>query len=217
MAGLLPTPAWRNQLYKEHQTDRPWTEGDNVNLAVGQGDLQADPLQMAVAYAAIANGGDVVRPHVGLEVEDPKRRAWCRRSTRRRSATSTSTRSTARRSSRASTWRRSRRAAPPTRCSGTSRSRWPARPAPRSGPGQQDQSWYVALAPYPNPQIVVAVTIEQGGFGVESAAPVARQILDAYFNTHKQAAKAAGGKVPVAGADPGRPGPEHGGAAGNPY
>ena len=45
--------------------------GDNVNLAVGQGDLQADPLQMAVAYAAIANGGDVVRPHVGMEVEDP--------------------------------------------------------------------------------------------------------------------------------------------------
>ncbi len=88
MAGLLPTPAWRNKLYKEAQdpdspggttiipgkdpTDRPWSAGDAVNLAVGQGDLQADPLQMAVAYAAIANGGDVVRPHVGLEVKDPR-------------------------------------------------------------------------------------------------------------------------------------------------
>ena len=51
--------------------------------------------------------------------------------------------------------------------------------------GQNDQSWYVALAPYPNPQIVVAATIEQGGFGVEAAAPVARQILEAYFNIHK--------------------------------
>src|SRR5215208_3511300 len=85
VAGLLPTPAWRNELFKEAQspdspggkeivlgeTDRPWTMGDNVNLAVGQGDLQADPLQMAVAYAAIANGGDVVRPHVGMEVQDP--------------------------------------------------------------------------------------------------------------------------------------------------
>ena len=86
VAGLLPTPQWRDQLYKEAQspnspggtsvvpgdpTDRPWTVGDNVNLAVGQGDLQADPLQMAVAYAAIANGGDVVRPHVGKDVEDP--------------------------------------------------------------------------------------------------------------------------------------------------
>jgi penicillin-binding protein 2 len=59
--------------------------------------------------------------------------------------------------------------------------------------GQNDQSWYVVLAPYPNPQIVVAATIEQGGFGVQAAAPVARQILEAYFGSHKQAAKAAGG------------------------
>ena len=50
--------------------------------------------------------------------------------------------------------------------------------------GQGDQSWYVALAPYPNPQIVVAATIEQGGFGVEAAAPVAAQVLAAYFNVH---------------------------------
>ena len=49
--------------------------GDNVNLSVGQGDLQTNPLQMAVAYAAIANGGDVVRPHVGMQVEDTSGRA----------------------------------------------------------------------------------------------------------------------------------------------
>ena len=53
-----------------HLTDRPWTPGDNINLAVGQGDLQADPLQMAVAYSAIANGGRVVTPHIGMRVED---------------------------------------------------------------------------------------------------------------------------------------------------
>ena len=64
-----------NDFYKYGGLDRPWSVGDNVNLAVGQGDLQADPLQMAVAYAAIANGGDVVRPHVGLRVEDPQGRA----------------------------------------------------------------------------------------------------------------------------------------------
>ena len=81
-------------------------------------------------------------------------------------------------------------------------------------PGQGDQSWYVALAPYPNPEIVVAATIEQGGFGVEAAAPVARQILDAYYNTHKQAAKSAGGKAPSQGSI--QP-PTTGGAAGNPY
>ena len=43
------------------------------------------------------------------------------------------------------------------------------------------QSWYAVLAPYPNPKIVTVVTMEEGGFGVESAAPAARTILEAYF------------------------------------
>ena len=49
--------------------------GDNINLAVGQGDVQADPLQLAVAYATIANGGYVVKPHLGQRVEDSEGRA----------------------------------------------------------------------------------------------------------------------------------------------
>src|SRR5581483_9412575 len=49
---------------------RPWSEGDNVNLAVGQGDVQATPLQMATAYSAIAMNGRVPRPHLGLEIDD---------------------------------------------------------------------------------------------------------------------------------------------------
>ncbi|MDX6636535.1 MAG: penicillin-binding protein 2, partial [Solirubrobacterales bacterium] len=61
--------------------------------------------------------------------------------------------------------------------------------------GQLDQSWYVVLAPYPNPNIVVAVTVEQGGFGADTAAPAARDILNAYFGQRvphfaKQLAKA---------------------------
>ncbi len=48
--------------------------------------------------------------------------------------------------------------------------------------GQQDQSWYSVVAPYDNPRIVVTVTVERGGFGVESAAPIARTILERYFN-----------------------------------
>jgi penicillin-binding protein 2 len=48
--------------------------------------------------------------------------------------------------------------------------------------GQPDQSWYVALAPYPHPRFVVAVTIEGGGFGAEAAAPAAKQIIAKLFN-----------------------------------
>ena len=88
---------------KGELTDRPWTVGDNVNLAVGQGDLQADPLQMAVAYA-----GDRQRRRRRPPARRPARRgpqaaARSRRSTRRRAATSTSTRPGATRSSTAST------------------------------------------------------------------------------------------------------------------
>src|SRR6185295_8776904 len=36
-AGLVPSPAWRNRLFRKHLTDRPWTPGDNINFAVGQG------------------------------------------------------------------------------------------------------------------------------------------------------------------------------------
>jgi penicillin-binding protein 2 len=50
------------------------------------------------------------------------------------------------------------------------------------GTGQEDQSWYSVIAPYNDPQIVVTVTVEHGGFGVESAAPIARSILEQYFH-----------------------------------
>jgi penicillin-binding protein 2 len=50
--------------------------------------------------------------------------------------------------------------------------------------GQQDQSWYSVIAPYNDPQIVVTVTVERGGFGAETAAPMARAILERYFNQH---------------------------------
>src|SRR5262245_34951408 len=73
--GLLPTPRWRDNLFKKQLTDRPWSVGDNINLSVGQGDLQANPLQMAVAYAALANGGRVLRPRLGLRIEDATGRA----------------------------------------------------------------------------------------------------------------------------------------------
>jgi penicillin-binding protein 2 len=53
------------------------------------------------------------------------------------------------------------------------------------GAGRADQSWYVALAPYPNPKYVVAVTDEAGGFGADTAAPMARLILSELFNVNE--------------------------------
>jgi penicillin-binding protein 2 len=190
-AGLLPTPAWRNQLYREDLTERPWSAGDNVNLAVGQGDLQADPLQMAVAYATIANGGTVPRPHVALQVEDAAGRI--QREFEPRPARSVEI---------DPEWRETILAGlhgAAQSPGGTSYGVFGGFPVPVAGktgtaerPPYADQSWYVVLAPYPDPEIVVAVTFEQGGFGADTAAPAALQILSTYFDETAEPVEASG-------------------------
>jgi penicillin-binding protein 2 len=191
--GRLPTPAWRNRWYEQDLTDRQWSVGDNINLSVGQGDLQSNPLQMSVAYAAVANGGRVVTPHLGKRIEDADGRVLQElpgRARRRvdiepehRSAILQGLRSAA--------------SAP----GGTSADVFKGFPIPvagktgtaEKGMGRPDQSWYIALAPYPNPRYVVAVTDEQGGFGAETAAPAARRILAALFDVRGQTKKVVKG------------------------
>jgi penicillin-binding protein 2 len=179
--GLIPTPAWRNRLYREKLTDRPWSAGDNINLAVGQGDLETDPLQMAVAYAALGNGGTVVRPHLGDDVESVTGKVLqeIRPAPRRHIDISPTTRDTIMTGL-------TRAAMEPGGTSYPVFGHFPFAVAGKTGtaqrPNQADQSWYIVLAPARNPQIVVAVTLERGGFGVDTAAPVAARILEHYFH-----------------------------------
>jgi penicillin-binding protein 2 len=192
--GLVPTPEWRDDLYEQAQlpsspggekivpfkeTDRPWSAGDSVNLAVGQGDLQADPLQMAVAYSTIANGGDVVRPHVAQQVEDSSGRVIqeIRPAPRRHVEISPQYQQAILDGLHAA-------AMEPGGTSYQVFGNWKVDVAGKTGTAERgvfepDQAWYVALGPYPNPRYVVAVTIEEGGFGADSAAPAASQILAA--------------------------------------
>jgi penicillin-binding protein 2 len=60
------------------------------------------------------------------------------------------------------------------------------------GAGRADQSWYVALAPWPDPKYVVAVTDEAGGFGADTAAPMVRLILAELFDVNEQQLVAGG-------------------------
>jgi penicillin-binding protein 2 len=187
--GLIPNPAWRNRLFREKLTDRPWSVGDNVNLAVGQGDLEADPLQMAVAYAALGNGGTVVTPHLGDDVESVTGKVLeeMKPSPRRHLNISPTTRETIMTGL-------TRAAMEPGGTSYPVFGHFPFAIAGKTGtaerPNQPDQSWYIALAPARNPQIVVAVTLERGGFGADTAAPVAARILEQYF--HKPITPAGG-------------------------
>jgi penicillin-binding protein 2 len=183
--GLLPTPEWRARLYRKKLTDRPWAVGDNVNLAVGQGDLQATPLQMAVAYSAIANGGRVITPHVGLEVDDAAGRVL------QTIQPGASRRVNVAAGNREAILDGLHRAA--SEPGGTSADVFAGFPHPVDGktgtaerPGHADQSWYVAYAPDPVRPIVVAVTVEEGGFGAEAAAPATRLILSQWFGVEKK-------------------------------
>ncbi len=194
-SGRVPTPDERNRAYKANTapdspcgkevcldkgevTDKEWTIGDNVNLAVGQGDLQADPLQMAVAYAAIANGGDLVRPHVGMRVDDPQGQTLQEvdPAIRDHVDIDPAAQRTIMDGLHAA-------AMEPDGTSYKVFGGYPVDIAGKTGTAEtaipgQDQSWYMALAPYDDPKYVVAVTIERGGFGADAAAPVAKLILN---------------------------------------
>jgi len=203
--GLVPDRRWRDDVGERERRCRerrhipltalvgcgisdmrPWTVGDNVNLAVGQGDLQASPLQMAVAYGAIENGGRVVRPHLGVAVEDQNGRELQKidPGTARRVRMDPGARAAIMQGLHAATtgdgtsadvfkgW--NQKSFPVYGKTGT---------AERAGHG--DQSWYVCFVPNQSRPIVLAVTVEDGGFGAEAAAPIARVMLAQWFGQKK--------------------------------
>ena len=181
--------AWEKKSKKKCPPDclysdkRPWSVGDNIQLAVGQGDVQASPLQMAVAYSAIANGGTVVRPHIGMAIQSDTGQQL------------------------------ERITAPPLRTvaidpayqkaileglhqstlgDGTSAdvfSGWDQNKFPVYGktgtaerPPRPDQSWYAAYVPSATKPIVIVATVEDGGFGAEAAAPAVCSMLANWFS-----------------------------------
>jgi penicillin-binding protein 2 len=190
--GLVPSKKWRDELFANGETDRPWSAGDNVQLATGQGDLQTNPLQMAIAYAALGNGGTIVTPHVGMEVEDAAGRVIKEFEFKPRRHVKIDPGS---RQAILEGLHQAAQVAP-----GTAAGVFGGFPIPVAGktgtaerPGHADQSWFAVLAPYPDPRIVTIVTIEEGGFGAESAAPSALSILEAYFNKQATEVSSSGG------------------------
>jgi penicillin-binding protein 2 len=173
-SGYLPGPG----KYFEKRFGFPWTEGQTINLAIGQGALQVSPLQLAVAYSALVNGGKVVRPHVGEAVIrngvrhplpfKPVRKlrlspyTWAIRQGLYMAANDPG---------------------------GTSQpvfAGFPIKVAGKTGTAEPDpvSSWYASWAPYDHPKLVVVANVEHGGFGVQAAAPIAKKIYEAYFHLH---------------------------------
>ncbi len=183
-AGVVPTPAWLRQTYTKKtdpsgwRIDSLWKPGNSINLAIGQGDLLATPLQVAVCYAAIANGGYLVTPHLGLQVDSPQGTTLQYRPPRRLgiSPSYLAFLRTALREA----------ASTPAGTSDAVFGSYPVAVAGKTGTaqvaGKGDYSWYASFAPANDPKYVVVVLIEQGGEGAAAAAPAARVIYNALYD-----------------------------------
>jgi penicillin-binding protein 2 len=179
--GLVPSKKWTEEEEANgNEYIEPWGPGQNIQLAVGQGYLQTDPLEMAIAYAALGNGGTIVTPHLGKEVQDaagrvlkeidpgPRRHVEINPEYQRlimeglHDVTS----------------------GPGGTATGVFKE-FPVPIAGKTGTAERlphaNQAWFISLAPYPNPNVVTVVTIEEGGFGAETAAPANLEILEALY------------------------------------
>ena len=169
-AGYLPSPGKTF----EKRMGFPWTEGQTINLAIGQGALQVSPLQLAVAYSTIANGGTVVTPHVALgSVRNGVTKPFHFEPQRRLKLVDVAA---------------IRQGLYEAAHVGTSAAIFSTYPVPVAGktgtaeaPPGDDHSWYASWAPAGHPEVVVVCMIEHGGFGAEAAAPCVRDIYDAFF------------------------------------
>jgi penicillin-binding protein 2 len=196
--GTVPTREWRKRFWERNKKEYcagssavyrdlcregwRWQGGDNLNIAIGQGDLQVSPLQLALGYAAVANGGTVYRPHVGEAVLDPV-------SGRAVRTVAPRVEGVARVPGGALAAVAQALATVPTGGTATSAfagfplDRFPV--AGKTGtadlPPKAPFAWFASFAPVSNPQYVVVVMVEEGGHGGESAAPVARAIYQKLF------------------------------------
>jgi penicillin-binding protein 2 len=156
--------------------------GDAVNLSIGQGGLQITPLQLAVAYSALANGGTLVRPHVARAVLTSRGRVKRVLHFRPRAHVRLPGLAAIRDGL-------YRAANDPGGTSAAIFSGFPVKIDGKTGtaeaPPGSDHSWYASWAPAEDPKIVVVVLIEHGGFGAEAAAPAAREIYSAYFGVRQ--------------------------------
>ena len=175
-AGLVPNPDW-----KKKNIGEDWFVGDTYNLAIGQGFLEVTPLQLNLSSVTVANGGKLFRPHI------------LKTTTSGNSAIDVNPNDMVRRSNFVSNdnlqiVREGMRQAV---TSGSARSfnSLGVQVAAKTGTAQFDttniaktHSWFTCFAPYDSPKIAVTTIVEGGGEGYLVAAPVAKNMIEKYFN-----------------------------------
>lgn len=186
--GLVPSSEWKLRRFKT-----PWYPGETVSISIGQGYDLTTPLQLAVAYAAIANGGTLYTPRLvlrrqrtGREVDEtkpnvrgtvpikPENLALIRKALQGVVEQPGGTGSRAR--------------VPGVSVAGKTGTAQVVRLEHFEGVKEskipreyRDHAWFVSFAPADDAEIVVAVLAEHGGHGGSAAAPLAQKVLAKYF------------------------------------
>jgi penicillin-binding protein 2 len=181
-AGRVPDKTWKRETY-DTKEEQAWKPGDEINLAIGQGDLLVTPLQLAVALSAIVNGGDVWVPHLALQITDSAGTIIHQFSDEVAGQLDIAPDilSRVRAGMRLVT----------EDASGTAYDAFygfPEATGGKTGTAQKapdkDYALYMGYAPADGnsePEIVVVTIIEQGGHGSSVAAPVVRRVMEEYF------------------------------------
>lgn len=186
-AGRVPDDAWLQSQHKANPKAFPyniWLPGYTIQMAIGQGDLLVTPLQLAAAYGAIANGGALYQPELGMKVMDVSQTVT--------SVAPKVTRQLPVSPQAIGVIQQGLDGVAVQQPLGTAVGAFAGFPfdklsvASKTGTadinGKQPYAWFASYAPADHPQYVVVVMLEQAGHGGETAAPIARRILEGLFN-----------------------------------
>ena len=194
--GLVPTKGW-----KKNYLRAPWYAGETIPLAIGQGYNLVTPVQLANAYAALANGGTLYRPRIVKHVESPDGRIVEYFPPQKIGFLPVKPQNIA--IINKALWG----AVNEGGGTGYILKRKEGDVCGKTGTAQvvglpqdskkrkiktltsdtRDHALFVCFAPREKPEIVVAVILENAGHGGSAAAPVARKIIDVYFAQRKNA------------------------------
>ncbi|PIT97843.1 MAG: penicillin-binding protein 2 [Candidatus Andersenbacteria bacterium CG10_big_fil_rev_8_21_14_0_10_54_11] len=165
-AGLIPTPAW-----KERERGEPWFIGDTYHLAIGQGDVLATPLQVAVSTAAVANGGIVHQPYLVERQLLPDGEEILHQPHSRQVPARPEDFAVVRTGMRAAVTEGSARslAALPIPIAGKTGTA-------QFGSGEQTHAWFTSFGPTDDPELVITILLDAGGAGDEAAVPLTNEL-----------------------------------------
>ncbi len=188
--GLVPSPEWKRKRFKE-----PWYEGETLVVSIGQGALLVTPIQIVRMLSAVTNGGSLFTPRLVRQVETTDGKVFLEAApgaaeSVRFSRTTAELVGKALRdvvASQKGTGKRARMEE--VAVAGKTGTAQVVRMEDHKTSGeeipreQRDHAWFACYAPADSPEVVVVVLVEHGGHGGETAAPIAREMLDEYFRS----------------------------------